>query len=105
LLVNLKGPGLFLGAEVTKNGGASSHTVITLNIDGQNVFSISYEQAVLSGLTQSNPYGLVFLRSGSEENLTFGFPFPLSFQKRLQVSADIKDVGVPRIFASVIHGN
>jgi hypothetical protein len=104
LLVSLKGPGLFLGAEVTKNGGASSLTVIGLNIDGQDVVSISYEQAALSGFTQQNPYGLVLLRSGAEENLTIGFPSPLRFQKSLQVFADIKDVGVPRIFASVVHG-
>src|SRR6478752_3486381 len=62
-LVNLKGPGVFLGAEVSKQGGTNDLTFVILDIDGRNVANLSYAGAINQGLTQQNPYGLVLLQT------------------------------------------
>jgi hypothetical protein len=104
LLVNLEGPGIFLGAEVTKQGGATGLTFVILDIDGRNVTNVSYAAAENSGLTQQNPYGLVLLHSAALKNLTIGFPSPLRFQKQLRLSVTVNEGGVAQILANVIHG-
>jgi hypothetical protein len=104
VLVTLKGPGLFLGAEVTKQGGASGLTFVILDIDGRNLTNLSYAAAENSGLTQQNPYGLVLLKSAALKNLTIGFPSPLRFQKELKLSVTVNEDGVVQILGNVIHG-
>jgi hypothetical protein len=104
VLVELKGPGLFLGAEVTKQGGATDLSFVILDIDGRNVTNISYAAARNSGLTQQNPYGLVLLQSAALKNLTIGFPSPLRFRKSLKLSVTVNEDGVAQILANVIHG-
>jgi hypothetical protein len=104
LLVDLKGPGIFLGAEVTKQGGGTGITFVSLDIDGRNVTNISYAAAENSGLTQQNPYGLVLLQSAALKNLTIGFPTPLRFRKTLKLSVTVNEAGVVQILANVIHG-
>ncbi|MFL5538728.1 MAG: hypothetical protein ACJ8J0_07025 [Longimicrobiaceae bacterium] len=104
-LVHLKGPGLFLAAEVTKQGGATGLTFVSLDIDGRNVTNLSYAAAENSGLTQQNPYGLVLLKSGAGlKNLTIGFPVPLRYEKELKLSAIVNEDGVVQLLANVIHG-
>ncbi len=103
-LITLKGPGLFLGAEVTKQGGDSDLTFVSLDIDGRNVTNLSYAAAQNSGLTQQNPYGLVLLHSAALKNLTIGFPTPLRFKRELRLSVIVNENGVVQILANVIHG-
>ncbi|MGA9994327.1 MAG: hypothetical protein WBP93_02880 [Pyrinomonadaceae bacterium] len=102
LLVNLKGPGIFLGAQVAQFGPKPS-TVVNLAIDGRNVVSISYADATDSGFTQQNPYGIVLL-GGKKSNLTIGFPSPLRFEKSLTLSVEVKTTAGGNIQASVVHG-
>ncbi len=105
LLVNLKGPGLFLGAEVVKQGGNSDLTFVKLEIDGRNVVNLSYAAADNGGLTQYNPFGLVLLKSAAGlKNLTIGFPSPLRFKKGFKLSVTVNEPGVVQILANVIHG-
>jgi len=104
VLVQIKGPGLFLGAAVTKQGGASGLTFVILDIDGRNVTNLSYAAAENWGLTEQNPFGLVLLKSAAVENLTIGFPAPLRFQKELKLSVTVNEDGVQQIVANVIHG-
>lgn len=104
VLVTLRGPGLFLGAEVTKQGGGSGLTFVILDIDGRNVTNLSYAAAENSGLTQQNPYGLVLLKSSALKTFTIGFPSPLRFQKELKLSVTVNEDGVAQILANVIHG-
>lgn len=104
VLVELKGPGIFLGAEVTKQGGSSDLTFVILDIDGRNVTNISYAAAKNSGLTQQNPYGLVLLQSTALKNLTIGFPSPLRFERSLKLSVTVNEDGIAQILANVIHG-
>lgn len=104
LLVNLKGPGVFLGAHVSKQGGSNDITFVSLDIDGQNVTNLSYAAAENLGLTQQNPYGLVLLESSVIKNLTIGFPSPLCFKKELKLSVIVNETGIAQIIANVIHG-
>ena len=64
-LVTLNGPGVFLGAAVSKQGGTNDLTFVILDIDGRNVVNLSYAAATNEGLTQQNPYGLVLLHSSA----------------------------------------
>lgn len=104
VLVELKGPGIFLGAEVTKQGGDTDLTFVILDIDGRNVTNISYSAARNSALTQQNPYGLVLLQSAILKNLTIGFPSPLRYKKNLKLSVTVNEDHIVQILANVIHG-
>ena len=104
-LVTLRGPGLFLGLEVTKQGGSSDLTFVILDIDGRNVTNLSYAGAANSGLIQQNPYGLVFLQSAGLKTMTVGFPTPLVYKKQLVLSVSVNEPGVVQIVANVIHGS
>ena len=104
VLIRLKGPGLFLGAEVTKQGGRSDLTFVILDIDGRNVTNFSYAAARNAGLTQQNPYGLVLLSSATLKTFTIGFPAPLRFKRELTLSVTVNEAGVVQILGNVIHG-
>ncbi len=103
-LVTLKGPGVFLGAEVTKQGGSSDLSFVILDIDGRNVTSLSFAGALNQGLTQQNPYGLVVLNAGTLKTMTVGFPTPLLYKKRLTLSVTVNEANVAQVLANVIHG-
>jgi len=104
LLVSLKGPGVFLGAQVTKQGGTNGITFVILDIDGRNVTNYSFAAAKNAGLTQQNPYGLVYLDSGPLETVTVGFPSPLRFESILELKVTVNEEDVVQILANVIHG-
>ena len=104
VLIELKGPGLFLGAQVTKQGGSGDITFVILEIDGRNVINLSYAAAANWVLTEQNPYGLVLLKSSAAKTITIGFPSPLCYQKDLHLSVTVNETGVVQIIANVIHG-
>jgi hypothetical protein len=104
VLVNLKGPGLFLGAEVVKQGGSTGITFVDLTIDGKNVTNISYAAAKNAGKVRQNPYGMVYLQGRILKTLTIGWPAPLVFQRSLKLSVIVNETGVKQILANVIHG-
>jgi hypothetical protein len=105
LLVHLKGPGIFLGAEVVKQGGNTNLTFVKLEIDGREVVNLSYAAADNTGLTQYNPFGLVLLKpSAGLRNLTIGFPSPLRYKRELKLSVAVSENGVVQILANVVHG-
>jgi hypothetical protein len=104
-LVNLEGPGLFLAAHVTKQGGSTGLSFVRLQIDGRNVVDLSFAAAHNWGLTEQNPYGLVLLGSGGLQNFTFGWPVPLVFKRSLSLSVVVNETGVVQIVANVIRGS
>ena len=104
VLVNIEGPGVFVAAHVSKQGGDNDLTFVNLDIDGRNVTSISFAAARNLGFTQQNPYGLVMLQSAAIENLTIGFPVPLTFRRQLKLSVVVNENGVVQILGNVIHG-
>ncbi|MFN2254910.1 MAG: hypothetical protein ACK2U6_11770 [Candidatus Promineifilaceae bacterium] len=103
-MVELQGPGLFLGAHVSKQGGSNDITFVNLEIDGRNVTSLSFAAARNMGLTRQNPYGIVLLESDSLQNFTIGFPTPLRFFSSLALSVNVNEDDVVQILANVIHG-
>ena len=103
-LVSLNGPGVFVAAEVAKQGGSSDLSFVILDIDGRNVTNLSFSAAANSGLTQQNPYGLVLLHSAALKTLTIGFPTPLLYRRSLTLSVTVNEANVVQILANVIHG-
>lgn len=104
VLVTLKGPGVFLGAEVSKQGGTNDLTFVILDIDGRNVTNLSFAAAANQGLTQQNPYGLVLLQSAALKTFTVGFPTPLLYKRSLTLSVTVNEPNVVQILGNVIHG-
>ena len=104
-LVSLKGPGVFLGAQVTKQGGNTGITFVSLDIDGRNVANLSFAAAANWGLTQQNPYGIVLLKSRSLKTMTIGWPSPLRFNRGLTLSVTVNEPGIVQILGNVVHGS
>lgn len=104
-LVVLRGPGVFVAAQVSKQGGSSGLTFANLDIDGKNVTSLSFTAAENWGMTQSNPYGIVLLKGAHVSTFTIGFPTPLRFDKELRLSVKVQEPGVVQILGNVIHGS
>ena len=103
-LISLKGPGVFLAAEVSKQGGTNDLTFVNLEIDGRNVTSLSFAGGINQGLTQHNPYGLAVLHSNVLKTFTVGFPTPLLYRRSLELSVTVNEPNVVQIVANVIHG-
>ena len=103
-LVTLKGPGVFLAAQVSKQGGNTDLTFVNLDIDGRNVTSLSFAAADNLGLTEHNPYGITLLTGNAVDTFTIGFPSPLRFERELKLSVTVNEMGVVQILANVIHG-
>lgn len=103
-LVSLKGPGVFVAAQVSKQGGSAGLTFVNLDIDGRNVVSASFAAAGNWGMTQANPYGLVLLKSGTVDTLAVGWPAPLRFERELVLSVKVAEPGIVQLLANVIRG-
>ncbi|CUQ66398.1 MAG: hypothetical protein NNA23_09560 [Nitrospira sp.] len=104
-LVNLTGPGLFLSANVTKQGGPTDLTFVILEIDGRNVVNFSFAAARNVGLTQANPYGIQYLSGAGVESFAIGWPSPLVFKKSLKLSVTVNETDVVQIVGNVVTGS
>jgi hypothetical protein len=106
-LVQLRGSGTFISAQVSKQGGNLDLTFVNLEIDGKNVVSASYAALRNWGLVQDNPYGLVLLShpTGVIKTATIGFSTPLTFKNGLTLSVTVSEPGVVQILGNVIHGD
>jgi hypothetical protein len=105
-LVRLVGPGKFISAEISKQGGATDLTFVNLDIDGKNVVSASMAALRNWGLTSANPYGLVLLQSPAGiKTVTIGFNSSLEFKSELVLKVTVSEPNVVQIVANVIHGH
>lgn len=104
VLVNLNGPGVFIAAQLSKQGGNNDLTFVSLDIDGHNVVNISFAALNNFGFNKSNPYGLVLTKQGALDNLTIGYPHLLSFTQSLKLSVNVREGGIVQLLANVIHG-
>lgn len=104
-LVTREGPGLFLSANVSKQGGPTGLTFVKLDIDSRNVVSLSFSAARNWGLSQPNPFGLQFLSGIGVESFAIGWPFPLTFKRSLKLSVVVNETGVVQIVANVVHAS
>ena len=104
-LVTLRGPGKFVAAEISKQGGTNDLTFVSLDIDGKNVVNASIAALNNWALTQQNPYGIVLLKSPAGiQTVTIGYPSTLAFKKGLNLSVTVKEPNVVQIIGNVIHG-
>jgi len=103
-LVTLEGPGLFLSANVTKQGGPTGLTFVKLDIDNRNVVNLSFAGARNWGLVTANPFGLQLLSGVGVESFAIGWPFPLTYWRSLKLSVTVNEIGVAQIVANVVHG-
>jgi hypothetical protein len=103
-LVTLEGPGVFLGAQVSKQGGTNDITFVALDIDGRSVTNLSFAAAANWGMTEQNPYGVVLLQAGGIKTITVGFPTPLLYKRSLKLSVTVNEPNVAQILANVVHG-
>ena len=104
-LVNLQGPGLFLSANISKQGGPTDISFVKLDIDGRNVVNLSFAAARNWGLSEANPFGLQFLSGAGVESFAIGWPFPLTFKRSLKLSVVVNETGVVQIVANVVHAS
>jgi hypothetical protein len=104
-LVSLEGPGLFLSANISKQGGPTDITFVKLDIDNRNVVNLSFAAARNWGLSAPNPFGLQFLSGIGVESFAIGWPFPLAFKRSLTLSVVVNETGVVQIVANVVHGS
>ncbi len=104
-LVSLEGPGLFLSANISKQGGPTGISFVKLDIDNRNVVNLSYAAARNWGLGAPNPYGLQFLTGAGVESFAIGWPFPLTFKRSLKLSVVVNETGVVQIVANVVHAS
>jgi hypothetical protein len=102
--IHYLGPGVFIAAAVSKQGGSSELTFVNLDIDGKNVSSMSFVAAENLGLIEHNPYGIVLLKSSSIRTFTIVFPSPLRFERELQLMVTVNEAGIDQIVANIIHG-
>jgi len=105
VLVQISGPGVFVCAEVTRQNDPPGVSFVSLDLDGRNVLSISFEAARNWGLTQANPCGVVLLEKKPVSTLTIGYPLPLRFEQELVLRVNVREMGVAQILANVIHGD
>lgn len=101
-LVELKGPGLFLSLELSKQGGGTDLTFIDLEIDGNNLVNISLAALLNQQLTSYNSYGLSIFPGKVLKTVTFGLPYPLTFKKSLKLSVIVSEPGVVQIVTNIL---
>jgi hypothetical protein len=104
-LVELKGPGVFLGAEVLKTCGDTDETTAVLTIDDRIVFTVPFVSAHAIGLTRANNIGVVLLPTpGPSKSLSIGFPTPLRYDRSIVLSVDVQEDNVSQILGNIWHG-
>lgn len=101
----IPGPGSFISAVVSRNGGTSNRTdqtTVRLSLDHKDIALKSFEVARAMGLSQQNYSGIVWLDGeDAVETLVLGYTQPLYFEEILLVSvlvdSTIDDVGDNRV--------
>ena len=104
VLVKITGPGVFVCAEVTRQNDPPGVSFVSLDLDGRNVVSLSFEAARNWGMTKFNPCGVVLFEKEAISTLTIGYPLPLRFENELTLTVNVREMGVAQILANVVHG-
>jgi hypothetical protein len=104
VLVHLKGPGVFVSAQVSRQNNPAGITFLNLDLDGVNVVATSFEALKNLALVQDNPFGAMESENGTISTITIGYCLPLKFEKELILKVTVNEMGVAQILANVIHG-
>jgi len=104
-LVSINGPGKFVSARLTKQGGASGLTFVTLLLDGQVIEGRSVIALKNLAMTQNNPFGVMVGTSPAGiDAVTIGFPQTLEFKNKLELRVQVAEAGVVQMIGTVIAG-
>jgi hypothetical protein len=104
-LVQLVGPGTFVSARLTKQGGAGGFTAVSLEIDGKTIVQRNFVALKNFGMTQNNPFGVMISTSAvGIDAVTIGFSQPIEFEESLILKAIVGESGVIQIIGTVIYG-
>ena len=104
-LIKENGPGVFVSAHITKQGGSNDITQVALYIDGSNVVAITYAAADNIGLDDQNNSGIKLVK-GLADCMTIQFNEPLFFKKECRIEINTgSDSGVVQIVANAVIGS
>jgi hypothetical protein len=103
-VIEIEGPGVFLAAEISKQGGTGDLTFVGLEIDGRGLWNLSYAAATNFGLTAHNAWGQSVVSGFGIKTMVLGLPTPLRFQKHLVLTVQVNENGVDQIVANVLVG-
>jgi len=104
-LITQKGPGVFVCAHITKQGGSNDIAQVALFIDGKNVVAITYAAAGNVGLAEQNNSGIKLVR-GFVDCISIQYNEPLYFKKecRIEISTGT-DAGIVQVVANAVIGS
>lgn len=103
-IIEIEGPGVFLAAEISKQGGSGDLTFVGLDLDGRSLWNLSYAAATNIGLTAHNAWGQSVVSGFGIKTMVLGLPTPLRFQKQLVLTVQINENGVDQVVANVLVG-
>lgn len=104
-LINEKGPGVFVSATLSKQGGVNDITQAALFIDGQNVVAITFAAADNIGLDEANNSGTKMVKGALIDNLTIQYNEPLYYRESCVIEVSIgSDTGVVQIVSNAVLG-
>jgi hypothetical protein len=104
-LISAKGPGVFVSAYVTKQGGTNNLTQLALFIDGVNVVAITYAAADNIGLDEQNNSGIKLV-NGTVKCISIQYNEPLFFSKELRIEIKTgSDGGIAQVVANAVIGS
>jgi hypothetical protein len=104
-LISEKGPGVFVSAIVTKQGGSTDISQVALYIDGKNVVAITYAGADTFGLDVQNNFGVKLVK-GSVDAISIQFNEPLHYKKEMRIEFSVgTDIGIAQVLAVAVVGD
>ena len=93
--MSILGMGWFRAAEVVKRGGDSDRTIVTLELDGQEMISTSFANLQNPWMQLSTSYITANVRSdGDTEVLTVWYSPELKFRGLVVLRVDVQEAGV-----------
>lgn len=104
-LIKQEGPGVFVAAHITKQGGSNDITQVALFIDGVNVVAITHAAADNIGMDEQNNSGIKLVK-GVVDCLSIQYNEPLFFKKELRIEINTgSDNGVVQLVANTVIGS
>jgi hypothetical protein len=104
-LITAPGPGVFVAAHVTKQGGTNNITQVALYIDGSNVVAITFAAADNIGLDEQNNSGIKLV-NGLVNCISIQYNEPLFFKKECRIEIKTgSDIGIHQVVANAVIGS
>ena len=103
-LIKEKGPGVFVSAIVTKQGGLNDLSQVALYIDSKNVVAITYAGADTFGLDALNNFGVQLVKGGVDA-ISIQFNEPIFYKKEMRIEFSVgNDIGIAQVLAIAVVG-